>query len=105
MSYGSSQELPFEGKVEKISAYISDDIDNDTLSEMIPMLKKLGIRISYDILVLTKLGKLLLRINPLNSWIQRGHITEGTLFTIKRVTKVNRFKHCYLMLDQFDLLR
>ena len=95
LSHGSSKDLLFEGKVEKILCYVSDEIDKKTLSEMIPILKKIDIMISYDILVSTKLGKIIFRLNPLHSWIQRGHITEGTLLKVKRVTKVNRLKHFY----------
>ena len=80
--------IPFT--VEKIEAYPAGAEERDSLCNMMPILKLSKFLFCYDILIRSKIGKLIrVLLSPMLSSIQRGCLKSGSSILVKTIQKVN----------------
>ena len=103
LKHGDCQEIDCVGKVTAIDTYICHSKDLSILTKLIPILTMTPIVFSYDLTVLTKSGKIKLRLNPLLTHVQRGLIVEGTVMNIRKLKKVENSPFFYFMIDELCL--
>ena len=99
MKHGEDKVIDLDGQVLEIYAYVGDSRDLSILTKLIPILSKKPIIFSYDLIFLTKKGKIRLRMNPLLTHIQRGIIVEGTTLNISKIRKVENSPFFFFMIE------